>query len=303
MPATTPVPRPLPTDRFVLGEGPQWDAGTGTVSWIDIEEGLLVVARPLPDAGIEVLRTHCFGERIGFAARFGDAKFVVALERRLAIIDALGAVTTSSELVDEGRRFNEGVIDPAGRLIVGTLTLDESSPGKGNRLLRLEHDGAITVLDDDLRLSNGLGFSPAGDALFHVDSERATIFARAYDAATGEVGARHALIELTDAIPDGLAIDTAGDLWVALWDVAGVRRFGADGTVHGDIAVPVPHVTSIAFMGSALDHLLVTTASRNLDSDALHAAPDAGRVFSIDLGGLGVTGAPATRWRPAPLPL
>lgn len=302
MPATL-EPRALPTDRFVLGEGPQWDAGTGTVSWIDVEEGLLVVARPKPDAGVEVLRTHDLGERVGFATRFGDAKFVVALERRLAIIDALGEVTTSRELVPAGRRFNDGIVDPLGRLIVGTLTLDESAPGEGNQLLRLEHDGSVTVIDDDLRLSNGLGFSPAGDVLFHVDSQRSTIFARSYEAATGEVGPRHALVELADAIPDGLAVDAAGDLWVGLWDRSGLRRFGADGTAHGDVPLPVPHVTSVAFMGSALDHLLVTTASRDLDADALHAAPDAGRVFSIDLSGLGVTGLPTVRWRPAPLPV
>ncbi len=302
MPATL-EPRALPTDRFVLAEGPQWDAGTGTISWVDVEAGLLVVARPLPDAGVEVLRTHDLGERVGFATRFGDAKFVVALERRLAVIDALGDITTSRELVPPGRRFNDGVVDPLGRLLVGTLTLDESQPGEGNQLLRLEHDGTVLVIDDDLRLSNGLGFSPAGDVLYHVDSQRSTIFARSYDAATGEIGARHALVELADAIPDGLAVDAAGDLWVGLWDRSGVRRFGADGTVHGDVPLPVPHVTSVAFMGSALDHLLVTTASRDLDADALHAAPDAGRVFSIDLSGLGVTGAPATRWRPVPLPV
>lgn len=289
----------LPVDRHILAEAPRWDAATGTMSWVDIEAGRLIVARPQPDAQVDILRTLDVDGTIGCAFRLGDARFLLALGRRLGFATAVGDVTTSRELLPEGQRFNDGVIDPAGRLIVGSVAVAKDGPHEGNLLLRLEHDGSVETLDDDLGLSNGLAFAPDGRTLYSVDSARHTIFARDYDYETGEVGKRRVFAEVTDAEPDGLAVDANGDLWVALWGGGALRRLGADGSVQEEVEIGVPHVTALAFIGSQLNHALVTTASRDLDSEGLAAHPDAGKVFIADLG---VTGIAGYRWRPAPLP-
>lgn len=289
----------LPVDRHVLAEAPRWDAATGTMSWVDIEAGRLIVARPQPDAQVDILRTLDFDGTIGCAFRLGDARFLLALGRRLGFVSAVGEVTTSRDLLPEGRRFNDGVIDPAGRLIVGSVTVAQEGPHEGNVLLRLDHDGSVSTLDDDLGLSNGLAFAPDGRTLYSVDSARHTIFERDYDYETGEVGERRVLAEVTDAEPDGLAVDAKGDIWVALWGGHGLRRIAPDGTLKNDVKIGPPHVTALAFIGSLLEHALVTTASRDLDAEGLAEHPDAGKVFVVDLG---VTGLPGYRWRPAPLP-
>jgi len=287
----------LATDRHTLAEGPAWDTATATVSWIDIEAGRVFVGRLDSDDRVEVIRTLDFDERVGCAFRLGNAQFLVALERRLALVDALGNVTTSRELLPEGRRFNDGIIDPAGRLIVGGLTLDGDA--SGNVLLRLEHDGTLTTLDDDLGLSNGLGFSPDGTTLYSVDSTANVIYARAYDHESGATGARREFARIEDATPDGLVVDAEGGLWVALWGGGGIRHLDALGHPHGDIQLDVPHVTSLAFVGSSLNRALVTTASLTLSPAEVERHPGAGMLFLVDLP---VAGQPAHRWRPVALP-
>ncbi len=287
----------LTTDRHVLAEGPAWDTATATVSWIDIEAGRVFVGRLDSDDRVEVIRTLDFDERVGCAFRLGNAQFLVALERRLALVDALGNVTPSRELLPEGRRFNDGVIDPAGRLIVGGLSM--TGDHSGNVLLRLEHDGAITTLDDDLGLSNGLGFSPDGATLYSIDSTANVVYARSYDYESGEAGARREFARIDDATPDGLAVDAEGGLWVALWGGSGIRHLDALGHPHGDIELDVPHVTSLAFVGSSLNRALVTTACRDLSPAEVERHPGAGMLFLVDLP---VAGQPAHRWRPVALP-
>lgn len=292
----------LPVDRHELAESPRWDAATGTISWVDIPAGRLTVARPLPDAQLDILRTLDLDEPIGCAFRLGDARYLLATGRRLGFTSALGDVTTSRDLLPAHQRFNDGVIDPAGRLIVGSTALDPAGPHEGNMLLRLEHDGAITTLDTDLGISNGLAFAPDGRTLYSVDSAAGAIFARDYDYETGAVGERRILVHIDDegVEPDGLAVDCDGGIWVALWGGGALRRFTPNGARDREVEIGVPHVTAIAFIGSQLDDALVTTAMRDLDEDARARFPDAGRVMLVT--GLGVTGLPSYRWRPGPLP-
>ena len=62
-----------------------------------------------------------------------------------------------AELVPESKisRLNDGACDPAGRFLVGSMALDGR---QGEECLyRIEADGAVTVIDDDLTISNGSG--------------------------------------------------------------------------------------------------------------------------------------------------
>jgi sugar lactone lactonase YvrE len=45
------------------------------------------------------------------------------------------------------------------------------------------------------------------------------------------------------------------------------------------IEIPVPHVTSCAFAGKNLDHLMITTARGDLNDDELKKYPESGNVF------------------------
>jgi sugar lactone lactonase YvrE len=198
-------------------------------------------------------------------------------------------VDINAGTVHEGRL--DGTCDPTGAFLIGTLALDDSHGGES--LVRVEGDETITVLDDDLNLSNGLAFSVDATLLYSVHSVPGVVWARSYDAATGAVGARREWLRITDGTPDGLCVDADGHLWIAIWGAGQVRRYTPDAQLAGIVEVAAPHTTSVAFVGDDLDLLLITTATADLTAEQLAAHPDSGRLF---LARVGVTGLPVTAW-------
>ncbi len=80
---------------------------------------------------------------------------------------------------DQGSRCNDGACDPAGRFLVGSMALDDRRGDE--RLYRLEHDGSVTVVDDNLTLSNGLARSPDGATMYNIDTIPGIVWARDYE--------------------------------------------------------------------------------------------------------------------------
>jgi sugar lactone lactonase YvrE len=183
-----------------------------------------------------------------------------------------------------GRRLNDGACDPAGAFLVGSL--DVAGRAGGEVLVRVGRDRRVTVLDDDLTLSNGLAFTPDGQ-LYSIDSVPGVVWARDYDAATGAAGKRRELLRLADTTPDGMCLGADGSLWIACWGAGEVRRFTPAGELSGVVSVPTAHVSSVAFAGPGLDLLVITTARQGA-RDA-----DAGKLFLADVG---ATGLPVPYW-------
>lgn len=276
-------PRVIPlaaTDmRYVLAEGPQWNEAEQTISWVDIEGGALIIGELLDDGTPVVRETRSFDDRVTFAHPLGLGSYVIGLGRRLAISRPSGLGETSVPLVPAGRRLNDSVVDPAGRLIVGGMTLDGEH--RGNSLLRIEHDGTVTVLDDDLRLSNGLAFSPDGDVLYSVDSLAGVIYVRDYHVDTGAVGARRVVTAFDGVEPDGIAVDDEGGIWVALWGGSALHRYDSEGNRTEIVPVEPQHVTSLEFAGPERRHMVVTTSMLLLDEGQRSESKQAGRVLTF----------------------
>ena len=94
--------------------------------------------------------------------------------------------------------------------------------------------------------------------------------------------------------PDGMCIDEAGMLWVALWDGAMVGRWNpASGELIESIKLPVSRPTSCAFGGPELDILYITSARSRLDRKTLAGQPQAGGLFKCQPG---VRGLPASEF-------
>lgn len=300
---------PALTDNYILSEGPVWDAASGKVSWVDLEAGSILSAPVSVDAGgaprIGAISRVDVGEYAGCAFPLDGGRILVALTRRLAIVEVDGSLTRGSELLPEGTRFNDGKIDPAGRLVVGSLSLGEGR-GDTNVLLRLEFDGTITTLDDDLGLSNGLGWSPDGTVFYSTDTESRVIYRRDYDATSGDVGQRSVFLSFDGQpegaeYPDGLTVDADGNLWVAFWGGSGVTVFAPDGSRRDDLGISIdaPHSSSVAFIGDDLDIAVVTSASRDLSAPEREQYPNAGGLF---VAVPGARGQLATPWREVALP-
>lgn len=285
---------------YELGEGPVWDPDRAILRWVDIlgsrvHVGVLDGGRVVEQASWSLAaRPSTLGAVAAPAFLDREGGTLVAAHDRLVFVDHDGDEHLVAVLcADEPRRLNDGVTDPVGRYLVGSAPTGERTFSE--RLWLVDHDGTVTVLDDDLGLSNGLAFSADGSTLFSVDTFSHVVRVRPYDAATGTVGARTDFVRVDDGYPDGIAVDADGHLWVAVFGQGEVRRFHPDGTLVDVVRTPgAPQATNVAFAGDDRRTLVITTAHEFMTAADVAAHPASGRLFTTRVD---VPGLPARPWR------
>jgi sugar lactone lactonase YvrE len=269
---------PISREAFSLGEGPRYDACRNELIWVDIETGRLLRADPDQlDAATETM----IDVMLGAAVPTIGGGWILAAGRGLSALAPDGVTTVLAELEPVGNRMNDGACDPRGRFWAGSMALDERH-GAGS-LYRLDPSGKVTTVLRGLTIANGLGWSPDGATMYHVDSGPGTVTAYDFDADSGELERPCVLVRARRGVPDGLTVDDEGLLWVAHFGGSCVVRYDPSGREVARIPLPVSQPTSCTLVGT---RLIITTACR----DVAHAEPDAGRLFAADVG---VTGPPA----------
>jgi sugar lactone lactonase YvrE len=256
---------PVSSTRALLGEGPRWDAEAGRLLWVDIEGGLLHAGE----------RTIECGSMVGAVAPWAGDTVLAALADGLAAVDVGDGTVRRLARIPHGRprmRTNDAACDAAGRFWVGTMALDES-PGAG-ALYRYEPDGALHTVLNGVGLSNGLGWDAEDRVMYYVDSHTQRVDVLDFDLGSGAVENRRPFADIApeDGIPDGLAVDDEGGIWVALYGGGRVLRFDPDGVSCGSVEVPVPRVTACCFAGS---RLFVTAGEGLFALDVPYSGPPA----------------------------
>jgi sugar lactone lactonase YvrE len=287
------VPTTIAADVLVdaaatLGEGPVWDPDGATVLWVDIL-GRRVLSTAL-DGGTDVI-CETPSDVGAVARREAGGLILVLVDGFWALGSGARSPTPFARHVSRpGVRFNDAKVDPAGRLVAGTMAYTEE-PGSGE-LVRLEIDATITPLIPKVTISNGLGWSPDGRTMYYVDTATQRVDAFDYASGRGEISRRRPFVTLPrgEGAPDGLAVDAEGAIWVALWGGGRVHRYLPDGRLAAVVTVPATNSTSCAFVGPDLDRLVITSARTGLPDDRLAAEPHAGALFiaSPDVPGLAV---------------
>jgi sugar lactone lactonase YvrE len=274
-----------------LGEGPFWDDLRGELLRVDISRGLVHGWNPSTGA---TWRRECDGEVGAALPRVGADGLVLAVGRRIVLDDGEGVrVLAQVEEDRPGNRFNDCKCDPAGRLWAGTMS-GERAPREAS-LYRLAPGAGIERVISGTTISNGLGWSPAGDRMYFIDSTTQRIDVFGYEAESGQIAGRRAFAEIEPSagLPDGMTVDSEGGVWVCLFGGGSVRRYGEDGALDAVIGLPVTNPTSAAFGGTDLRTLYVTSARHHLSEEQLAAEPLAGAVFALEPG---VAGLPGNRF-------
>ena len=276
------------TTKDRLGEGPIWDAETQRLFWIDSLAG--VVHRLDPVSGDR--QDFAVPAPIGSMSLCHGGGAILSLQDGFHRHDFATEQTTPFARLGLGNpnvRLNDGKTDRQGRFLAGTMHLHraEHEPILGG-LYRLNPDGTVTLLVDDIATSNGPCFSPDGRILYFADSTRQPIWAFDYDTAYGTPRNRRVFADLRalGTAPDGATVDAEGHVWSALIRTGSIACFDPSGRILRQIAFPVRYPTSLAFGGKALDVLYATSISKSVRFE--DPAPDAGGIFAIE--GLGVRG-------------
>jgi sugar lactone lactonase YvrE len=270
--------------RCELGEGPVWDAARSELIWVDIDRGLVHRrARGRADDTIDV------GQPVGCAVPRAAGGLALGLRDGFALLPAGGGEARLVAPVEahlHSTRMNDGACDSRGRFWAGTMSLTGDT--RTAALYRFDPDLSVTRVLPGISVSNGIGWSPDGAFLYHVDSPRRRVDLYEFDAAVGAIIDRRSPIPIDAGLgtPDGLTVDAEGGLWVALWGGGAVLRFSPEGVLDRRLEIPATNVTSCCFGDPDLGTLYVTTAARG----AAHE-PLAGALFAYRPG---VVGLPAT---------
>ena len=274
--------------RVGLAENPVWEVERGRLRFTDIYAGDIHWWDPDTDDR----QTVHLDEHVGAAATRASGGLVLALETGFfTLADGETEPHLLAPLPEpepgSRMRLNDGKTDRAGRFWAGSMTYDFRE-GAGS-LFRVEPDGSLHEALPGVTISNGLGWSLDDRALYYIDSTTRRVDCFDFDLETGAIDRRRPFVTLVSgaALPDGLAVDAEGCIWVALFRGSSVNRYTPDGALDTVLELPTAHVTSCAFGGAKLDRLYVTTGlgpgMERSDDD-----PHAGSLFAITPGCAGL---------------
>ena len=283
----------------LCGECPVWDPETGTLYWTDNSGHRFYRYRPATGVH-EVLDDKL--EICGFRLNEGGG-FTIINSGGIWLWDGAGAPRLLASEVDGARlKLNDCAADAAGRLLAGSNFYAPSGDYERGKLIRVDTDLRVTILDEGFELSNGIAFSLDSATLYFTDSTARRIYAYDYDLRTGAARNRRVLVAVPpdEGLPDGLTVDAQGYLWSAQWYGACVVRYDPDGTVERRIQTPAKQTSCATFGGKDLGDLYITTAAH---SEPMLEMPPGYDAVNGSFGGAlyrtrpGVRGLPAYRTR------
>ena len=178
---------------------------------------------------------------IGSVAFCADGLFLLALENGVYCFDQRTGELTLFGDPNQGRAaigYNDAKVDRQGRYWVGTLDAKEKLPRGIFYCARSAGDWRIG--DSGFVVSNGPTFSPDGSRLYFSDSMGGRILVYALDTASGRLGEAEELhcFAAEEGFPDGLTVDSQGQIWCALYGGGKVVRFGAGGKLQEERRAP-----------------------------------------------------------------
>jgi sugar lactone lactonase YvrE len=264
-------------------EGLVWDASNDRLLWVDIFAGLVLSH----DLAAGPLQTWEVGRAVGAVApRREGGGLVCAVREGFGFLSAQGEFSlVTSQLSDRPYlQMNDGAVDAHGRFWAGTTCLEPGTYQGAGALYCL--DPVTLEAAEHLRgvdVSNGIGWSPDGSRCYYIDTPRKRVDVYPFDADSAEpLGARETLVEV-DGVPDGLAVDSLGCIWVAMCGGWEVLRFTPSGRLDRVVRMPGSLVTTCCFGGPDLRTLFIAVSSRGLDDSSLRSEK-AGYIFALDPG-------------------
>jgi sugar lactone lactonase YvrE len=307
----SPVWTTVSTVPDMLGESPFWHPTEKMLYWIDIP------GKKIHRSSLDGMVTDGWDmtQEPGCIAPAKRGGLIIALRDGIyraahwqADLVKIASVTYDTAT----QRFNDGKCDTAGRFWAGSMF--EPRTERLAALYRLDSRDTVDhkkspkfdMVQKDAILANGLGWSPDNKTIYWADTVDQIIHAWDWDAVTGSMSNKRVFqkfdakpagrtLENSQGVnyqgrPDGCAIDTQGNYYIAMYDGQCILKFAPSGKLLETIPTPTRCTTMPCFGGEDMKTLFITTSSFMRSAEELKAQPLAGHVFSmqVDIPGLPV---------------
>lgn len=195
-------------------EGPRWREGALYLSDMHGHEVLKLSVT----GDVEVLaRVEGRPSGLGWLPD-GDMLIVSMTDRKLLRRTPAGVVSLHADLSGHvPKRINDMVVDAKGRAYIGNFGFDfeDGEAPVGTTLNRVDPDGSVHTVAEDLMFPNGMVITPDGKTLIVGESWGLCLTAFDIDEA-GDLSNRRVWAQLQDRrTPDGICLDDAGGIWIA----------------------------------------------------------------------------------------
>ncbi|MCP9233369.1 SMP-30/gluconolactonase/LRE family protein [Mesorhizobium sp. LMG 17147] len=271
--------------QMELGECPLWDHRHGRLYWVDIIRCTLFER----DWASGALRTWPLPALGGGLGLLGADDLIVAAQTglfRFSPHTGRYHFLLHPEPGMPSNRLNEGKTDDAGNFWIGSISTLRRRPE--GALYRVSAGGHVRQVLSEVHVPNALVFLPDNQLLFS-DSHLKTIWRFRFDLDDGTLSERQVFVDdrALPSIPDGAVLAQDGTIWNAKFGGGRVAVYDRFGKIVSEIRLPVSQVTSCAFAGPELNHLVVTTAKRLLDDDQRRSQTESGNlfIFKTDVSG------------------
>jgi sugar lactone lactonase YvrE len=263
-----------------LGETPLWDARERKLWWIDIERPKLQSFDPASGARAAYPYDAAF---LGSLALTQGGSHVLAKDVSLYHRDPASGALNLFAQVENGldNRLNDGRVDARGRLWIGTM--DNGLHRPNGSLYRVDPDGSVLPVFDEVVVANGMAFSPDNRTFYFTDTRRYCSWRFDLDIDDGQIRNRALFADYTASgeRPDGACVDVDGGIWTAFFAGSRVVRYRPDGTIDLVVPLPVTNPTCLCFGGDDLRTLYITTATKFLTPEQRASEPLAGSVLAV----------------------
>ncbi|WP_171062761.1 SMP-30/gluconolactonase/LRE family protein [Larkinella sp. C7] len=234
-----------PVNGFTSGvEGPAVDKA-GMVYAVNFgKQGTIGQVTPTGDASVFIeLPEGSIGNGIRFSKK-GD--MFIADYPKHNILKVAAGTKNLSVFAHEPRmnQPNDIAIDGKDRLYAS----DPSWKNNTGNLWRIDTDGKVTLLEENMGTTNGVEVSPDDKRLYVNESNQRKVWV--YDlSADGKISNKHLLIEFPDFGMDGMRCDADGNLYLTRFGKGTIAKVAPSGKVIQEIPLVGKRPTNICFGG------------------------------------------------------
>jgi sugar lactone lactonase YvrE len=286
-----------------VGESPFWHPQEQSFYWVDISGKALHRCNVFMGTVESWRMAEPHALEPGCIAPAAGGGLVIALRDGIYLARSWGGALESLAPATHDTattRFNDGKCDPLGRFWAGTIY--EPRDAQQAALFCLQ-GGTLARMAGGGTVGNGLAWSPDGKTLYWSDTTAHVIRAWDWDSAGNVMSRPRVFTQFPSkpagwqpgdpgygGRPDGAAVDSQGNYWVAMFEGARVLKLSPAGDLLAEIATPMRCPTMVCFGGDDLQTLYLTSASHGRPAAELQAMPLSGAVLSrrVDVPGLPV---------------